>query len=94
MVLIPIRQLVLYLMNAECRLWTVTEGQLFCFVSQFLNSPLTTTLSSGAWIISDFNYLFLVKDLSSFLLAVHSFKPVRQTLAGPSARAFHVLATR
>lgn len=62
---------------------------------QFPNSPLTTpTLSPGAWIISDFNYLFLVKDLLSFLLAVHSFKPVRQTLAGPSARAFHVLATR
>jgi len=33
------------------------------------------------------------RSLSS-LSTVHSFKPVRQTLAGPSVRAFHVLRTR
>lgn len=95
MVLISIRQLVPYLMNAGCRLWSVTEGffsvSFFSFSVRHLR-PLHFLLEPGS--SSDFNYLFLVKDLLSFLLAVHSFKPVRQTLAGPSARAFHVLATR
>lgn len=40
------------------------EAATSLFVFQLLNTPLTTpSLSLAVWITSDFNHLFLVKDL-------------------------------
>ena len=51
-------------MDAWCRLWTYMKRRLVCFDYQFLNSPPTTTSPSfEAWTTSNFNHLFLVKDL-------------------------------